>query len=104
MKESLLQILRFRCAGCVQRLRALSDKYFTVKLLHAWVLGFIALGYVGAVAPLALQSLVLVAAKVWAGILMGHAAGKALYGEEANPLPYKTYVVCVVVLAMALGV
>lgn len=106
MKERLKQFLTLRCGSCLQRLRDFNDRYLTVKLLHAWVLGFLAVGYVGYAAPLALQSLVLVAAKVWLGALMGFSIDKAVFPKELTHAAYarRAGVIAACVLGMALGV
>lgn len=120
MKEKVYAWLAASCSGCANRLRLfsgrirdLSDQYLTVKLLHAWILGFLAIGYVGYAAPLALQSLVLVAAKVWLGALMGFSIDKAVFGKERPENSEATHaawmarragVIAACVLGMSLGV
>lgn len=58
-----------------------------VKLLHAWILAFAAVTYIALAAPLALQSLVLVLAKVWIGALVGYSADRAVFSRYDPTLP-----------------
>ncbi len=106
MKERLAQFITLHCGSCLQRLRDFNDRYLTVKLLHAWVLGFLAIGYVGYAAPLALQSLVLVAAKVWLGALMGYFLGRAVFPNDGTDATRfcRVAVMAAAVVGMSLGV
>lgn len=112
MKDKLQAIVASFCAGCGDRLRQVSARALTATLLHAWVLGFLALCYVAWAAPLALESLVLVAAKVWSGALIGFGIDRAVFGFAApdleNPnaawMARRAGVIAACVLAVALGV
>ena len=84
----------------------------TVKLKHAWVLGFIMVLYVAWTAPVALQSMALVSAKVWFGALSGYWIDKALF-DYARPdgedpvedwMYRRAIIVAACILGLAMGV
>jgi hypothetical protein len=62
-----------------------------VKLMHAWLLTFVALAYIAYAAPLALQPLVLVLGKAWIGALLGYAIDRSVFNRydpaELHPNP-----------------
>ena len=112
MREKLTALLATYCSGCLDRLRAFSGRALTATLLHAWVLGFLAVCYVAWSAPLALESLVLVAAKVWFGALIGFRTDSAVfsYAQPSAEAPNGAWmarqagVIAACVLGLALGV
>jgi hypothetical protein len=82
------------------------------RLKHAWVLGIVAFVYVAIVAPAALQSMVLVASKVWFGAIMGYWIDRATF-DYARPDPdnirdtwmfRRVAIQAAAILALALGV
>ena len=78
-----------------------------IKMMHAWFLACIAIGYVAWAAPLALQSLVLVAGKVWIGALVGYWLDKAVFSyarpDHASPIIAWMFRRCAVMSAFILG-
>lgn len=54
------------------------------RLKHAWILGLLSLAYVAWAAPVALQSMALVASKVWFGAVMGYWIDRAIF-DYARP-------------------
>lgn len=81
-------------------------------LKHAWILGLLSLGYVAWVAPVALQSMALVASKVWFGAVIGYWVDRALF-DYARPgdddindgwMYRRTAVVAACILGLSLGI
>jgi hypothetical protein len=91
---------------------ALMLDLYSVKLLHAWVLGFLCVVYVAWAAPVALQSLVLVAAKCWIGALSGYFADKSMFpyarpsvDEPFSPWMYRRVgLMAAFIVGMTLGI
>jgi hypothetical protein len=81
-------------------------------LKHAYLLGLLSLAYVAWVAPVALQSMALVASKVWGGACMGYWVDRAIF-DYARPgddelhdawMYRRAFLVGCCVLGLSLGV
>lgn len=99
-------------AETVVKVAEVKEKVRNAKLKHAWALGLLSLAYVAWVAPVALQSMALLASKLWLGCVAGFWIDRALF-DYARPdddemhdgwMFRRAAIVCAAMLGMTIGV
>ncbi len=64
--------------------------HLSITMLHAYLLGCAGIAYIALAAPLALETVILVAVKTWAGAIIGFWLDKAVFGFAA-PVAEQAY-------------